>query len=662
MAKKKQTQEKPQEQEKEKASNPEPLKFKETETPLDSELKNKRDIEEYLQMVLAKISDGRQYYEDVFHDSWEELASLYEGIRQRTEEMQDWQNNLAPNNGFGLIRQQLALYMNTLYPKRDNYGMKPRKYVEDKKKVKMSVDLHKEIMDIQSKMMHEYRNFTWLVLDSLIFSSGKCDIGWHIDYKDDRYYLETKTGKKEKVNFQKISRPYIKVPNPFDIIVDPDCDAIEDDINGAEWGAIRDSITVGELKESPRYNVGSEVKRFLVDNPKLKNWDRLERWDFRTRTERALVITGINDSAIPSNCGGGYLVSKHYTPYKDNKLHILSMVAYSKQRSVEGLSTMMMIRDSLKYITKIVNSNADAMDLALLGLWMLKSDSDIPFDRAKIFPSKVFKVNSFDELKKMDVTGVHPSAYQEIEVHEKMMQGVTGNLDAVNVQPETKTATEAKIEASRNSVKTKEDVKFNKEEFYVEYLRQRLDMNQQFLTKEDAIAMVGERRMKELGIEPDGVDWNIDLDIELTGELADIDRVNEADKINNFVALVQMVTQLPDAFDKVTMLKEMMNMFGYPEKWIMEQKPQETPKQLPAGAEEQTQPNPADPAVKEQVVSGIEQEVQQMAQQAGQSPEQLIQGIATQLQAKPEQIFEQAVQAGGLGKFLQTISGGQQNG
>lgn len=658
MAKKKQTQEQPQEKEQEKASKSEELKFTETETPLDSELENKKDIEEYLQMVLAKINDGRRYYEDVFHDSWEELASLYEGIRQRTEEMQDWQNNLAPNNGFGLIRQQLALYMNTLYPKRDNYTMKPRKYVEDKAKAKKTVEFHKEVMDIQSKQMHEYRNFTWLVLDSLIFSSGKCDIGWHIDYRDKRYYLNTKTGKKEELKIERISRPYIRILNPFDVIIDPDCDAIEDDINGAEYGAIRDSITVRDLKESPRYNVKSEVTRFLRDNPKLKNWDRLERWEFRTRTERAMVITGINDTAIPSDAGGGYLVSKHYTPYKDNKLHILSMVAYSKQRSVEALSTMMMVRDSLKYITKIVNSNADAMDLALLGLWMLKSDSDIPFDRAKIFPSKVFKVNSFDELKKMDVTAVHPDAYREIELHEKMMRGVTGNLDAVNVRPETKTATEAKIEASRNSVKTKEDVKFNKEEFYVEYLRQRIDLNQQFLTKDDAIALVGERRMKELEIEPDDVDWNVDLDIELTGELADIDRVNEADKINNFVAIVQAVASLPDAFDKVEMLKELMNMFGYPEKWIQEQKPQEQ-KQLPAGKEQPQQPTPEDVQAKEQVVSGIEQEVEQMARDAGKSPEDLINGIATQLQAKPEQILEQAVQAGGLGKFLQTINGGQ---
>ena len=590
------------------------------------------DIASYKTQILNEIAEGYNFYDEYFHGKWDYYYNLYRGIRKKSDEMADWRSNLSPNPAFGLIQQQLALIMSGIYPSGDFFALRPKSKDEAGVSDKTAEAL-KQVMQKQSNDMHLYKAIYWGVLDSLIYSAGIIKFEWKIDYIQ-KSYLDIKTGKSVDIDEQRLSRPTVRVVNPMDLVIDPEAETIHGDSRAARYIAEKVEVSIGDLKDNPAYNIDSEVNQLLMWAKEcgFKDTDRVSGWEYNTPTEVAIFLGGKFEGKDSQ-----FMVKRHKTIYKSNELPYYSLIAYPDQRSPFGLSTMEMIKDSIEYINAIVNNNADNLELALMNVWKMKTSSDIPYTKMNMFPGKVIKMDTFDELEQFEFKGISKDGYNEINMHEGFIDQVTGKLDLISEGADT-TATQAKLDAARQSQKIKEYIRYNREECIVELLRAWVDMIQQFQTKEELIDYLGEAKAKEIELEDKNIDLDMEFDIELTGEATEIDRLNELDKFNMFMQLLDSLKVLPPEIDRLQVIKRLMSMNGIPEDWLVE---------VPQEAQEQPQGKPND----------IGTEIESLAAESGVSPEELIQGLADKLQQDPQKVIDGIANSGGVQAFIEQAQG-----
>jgi hypothetical protein len=292
-----------------------------------------------------------------------------------------------------------------------------------------------------------------------------------------------------------------------------------------------------------------------------------------------------------------------------------------------------------------MNSNADLTDLAVMPIWLLNSNTNIDYNKLELYPNKVFKVDNNDKLANLPMPGPRTEGYKEISEHERYIHGISGNLEQVEGAD---TATEAKLSAIRAQGKTKEYVKFNREEFLIPFLTAWLNLNQQFLTKEDAIKLLGEKRANDLHLEDSDVDLNVDFEVELTGEASDIDRVLELDKITQFNNAMIAISQLPPEINKEVVIKKLVSLFGYePNEWI--NKVPNVPQQPAVPGQEESG---MDKAEVEKRVIKVKGEVEQVANEQGVAPEQYLTDMANKMQIDIKTLMALMVKEGGLQEFI----------
>jgi hypothetical protein len=382
------------------------------------------------------------------------------------------------------------------------------------------------------------------------------------------------------------------------------------------------------------------MKSFISEQKKGKA-DVLECWEYHTKDSIMLIVAG------------KFMVKKHWTPFKENKLPYYIVTSFPETRTPYGLALVEMIYDSLEYINTVMNANADNMDLALQRMWLIKSYSDIPFNKLESGPGKVYKVSAFDDMTPVPTVPLNPESYREIGTHTQFANDVAGNPDTPQA---ASTATEAKLSALNFSSKIRESIKYNREEFLIPFLRSWINLNQQFLTKEDAVSLLGSKKAKELAIETKNVDWNVDLDVELTGEASDVDRLLELDKFSQFVNLIVAASKMPTGLSQSLVYKQILTLFNYPNEWLNQQTDQikDTQEQQ---AQQPTEGQPAQPTngPTQADAQAIKSEIEAAAKSAGVPPQQFLANMAEKMQVDVASLLKSIMAAGSFDKFAESI-------
>lgn len=571
------------------------------------------DIEKLRLEVKRRIDEAVAYFENNFHTRWDEMANLYRGLRARAAQMLEWQNNFVSSKPFGVSQQVYAACMQGLYPKEKLFSLTPREQTEN---AKIAASGWKQVMLVQSKKMHLRRNMGWTVTDGIICDYGISKYGWKFETKVKKY-LDWKTGKVEAVEEpQKISTPFIKSISPFDFLSDLDAMSWEEQ----EWTAERIAVSMDEIESDPTYNMNDEIAAVKIWL-KTKSQDEpvgrlLYGWEYHT-CDTVLVILDECDK----------IVKKHYTLLKSNEIPYIPFCLFPEQRTPGGMGLLNNIKGSLQYIDKLMNANADNMDLALRAPWTLKSNSNISFTKLDISLDKIFKVDANDELQRMQIPGPDLGAYREIQLHEKFIDGVSGG----NQPYESDTATESKLNALQGTAKVRETIEYNQDEMLVPMLRAWLNMNQQFMEAKEVTATVGPTKAKQMKLESQGIDYNVDVEIELTGEASEVERLIEVDNLTQFTNLAQAIASLPPDIQP-GLLSELVNLFGYKDKIKL------------GGANV----NEGD----KQKLLAIKAEAEAMAKEQGVKPEDIMNGLATKMQMTPEQLMKAVIGAGSIKAFV----------
>ena len=344
---------------------------------------------------------------------------------------------------------------------------------------------------------------------------------------------------------------------------------------------------------------------------------------------------------------GGIVIRKHHTIYKHNKLPFFALVKFPNQRTLLGLSTCEMVADSINYHDQLINNYADNLALNIHQSWVLKTSSTMEQKDFRMFPGKVFQVRNLDELTRTPLQApITP--YNEIASIGATINQVLGNMDQVDEQS-NKTATEVRVSAARANIKQQSYVTYNREEAVKPLLAMWFDLNQQFLTKEKVINLLGSKEAKGLKVENDKVDLGVSAKVIITGEAGLVDKTQQLENLSTFLQLMGAITQMPPEIDKGKIISFALANIDLPqdiykEEEVVEEVPQEVPQeQVPQQNNEEA----------------IMQEVTQAAAKYNMQPPQLIQSIAQKMNITTNQVIDGIEASGSLEAFLANAQGVQ---
>jgi hypothetical protein len=577
--------------------------------------------------IMGQIEEAKTWYEKQYHITWDEMNNLYRGIRERGKNQLEWQHNYSSGKPFGIVQQVYTHIMQGLYPKEKLWSITPRE--NDNENNQLAAKAWKEIMLVQSKGMHLRRNMGWSVLDAIIFDCGIMEYGWKFQTITKKY-LDWKTGKVEVVgDVERISMPYFESVAPFDMIGDLDAQSWETQ----GWVGRRIAVSWGEIESDRAYNRKDEKARLQLefkDKDKLTPGKVFEGWKY---TKKDLVVIILD---------GGYIIKKHTTLLKSNEINYLPIILFPEQRTPIGIGLLSNIKDSLQYFEKVMNSNADNLDLAIQRLWVLKSNSDIPFNKLKVSLGKVWKVGPNDDLQALQMPGINADSYKEMQLHDSIVNTIAGNNEPFAGE----TATQDKLNAIQTTQKANESVMYNQEEFLIPGLTAWLNMNQQFMTVEECAKVVGKVRAGALRLEDKAVDLNIALDVELSGEASEYERLLEVDNMSQFTNLAVAIAQLPPQLQG-PMYEILADLFGYKDK-LTASAAQTAPV---AGATGNQGAGPDN--ITPEMISAIKAEAEAFAKAAGVTVDQYMNDLAAKMQLQPQDLIIAIVKAGSIQKLLQ---------
>ena len=617
-------------------------------------------LEEIKEALKEDIDAAVTHVQEQYVQNWDYLNNLYHNIRETDEYTEDWQANLGLSGAFGPVNQEIPSIMGGIFPKPDFYSLTP---VDDdgSDKYAIAAEAHRSIMTKQAEQMHLYKNLYWTVMDALIFSAGWVKLEWKFDRKK-RKYLDSRSGKLVQVTKEEIiAHPIITNISPYDVFVDPEATGVED----ARYVVHKVQKTLGEIMSSKFWNMTDEKNQLKADviNGGNKRWKncKVDLYLYYTPTEIMAVTTDYK-----------FVVKKHTTPYKHNRIPLFNLVKFPEQRSPYGISTVEAIADMVEYTNILVNSNADNIRIALNKLFTLKSSSDIDGETLKVAPGRIFKIRQNDELKEMPITPVSPMVYREIGQMEQFKNQAIGNMDMID-SSQVKTAREAEIVASRASAKVKEFIVYNREEFLKPLIKTWIDLNQQYLTKQDDIVKVlGKTTIKKLELEGKEIDLNVDVMVQVSGDSGMAERGQVLEEVGQFIQLMATAAQLPPEVDRRKYLETLVGLMPNIPKDILlpaNRQPKEEPMQpaappMPGGPEGAPPPQAGPPPAPGQGASprdAIAQEIITLAQQTNMTPAQLVTALAQKLGMDPQAMIQAIEQAGSLNAFLAQTQGGAQS-
>lgn len=574
------------------------------------------DLDKLRKEIQGKIDESKAYFEKNMHIGWDKANNLYRCIRARGQFQLEWQNNFASGKPFATVQQLYANLMSGLYPKDKLWSLRPAEVSQPNTNV---ADLWKKVMLIQAQDMHLRRNLGWSVLDAIICDYGILEYGW-LFKKRVKKYLDYKSGKVTPVEDpERISRPYFESVSPFDFLSDLDAMSWETQ----EWAARRVRVTLGEMESDPTYNMNAEIERLKRNNKDATEYTAFDGWKYWTANTIIIILDG------------GHIIKKHWTLLKSNVIPCLPVTLFTEQRTPAGIGLLGVLRGSLEYIDKIMNSNADNMDLALQRIWTLKSSSDIPFSRLNIFPGKIFKVDSHDELAPVNMPGINLDSYKEMQIHEQFIKDISGNMEMYTGD----TATQDKINAVQTTVKEREVIESNQEELLKPMLRAWIDMNQQFMDKKEVALVVGKQEASKYKVEDKGTDLNVALIVDVTGESSEVEKLIGIDNITRFTNLVSSIVQVPPNLQG-PIFAELVELFGYKDKFKLET------------------PNAQAKPISPDAISKIKQEAARLASAKGLTPEQYMGRLAEQYGMPGPKLMEKILNAGSIEEFLKAPQGG----
>lgn len=592
------------------------------------------DLTKAKKMLKRWVEESDSYKQEKLLGDWEYYQGLYEFYKDEAPDLDEWRSRLFLGLAFGMINQDASGSLSGLITPNDFYSIYPYKQNKSSalekatgkgKDLVMTAAALEAVMKIQENEARFYSVTFESILSSCIKSVGITKIDW-VQKEEKKEYLDVEQGKIipiEKV--YKVKTPRFQSILPEDFIIDPCAKGMHDAQYAGNW---YDEKT-DNIKDNPYYNMTAEINAFLSSYK-----------DKGVEVPEVVRIAEVwTKSKVYCMTGTGHVIKCHVTPYKHNEIPYAICVKHPIQGKWHGLSTMAAFADIQEMYNAIVNDHIDSFRLSMFRSFLVGAgfESKTPI---RLAPGEMYTVKNVEQLKEFGTTPPPAESYRFYGQMESFTNQILGNLNQVDAE-NVSTATEAKLVYARASSQYRDFINYNRENYIRRLVKLWIELNQQFLTKDDFAGIVPESTLEKVMFEPDKVDLGASFGFYVTGEKNLEDRQTQLEKIGILTDSLLKVQGLPPEIDRRKFVERIIKTMDMGDELMINEQELEQPKEQGQG-----------------IAAGdtLSKDLAALAQSQGMSPEQLLSKLAEKVGSNPQTILKDMSQAGGVNQYLQKVA------
>ena len=544
---------------------------------------------------------------------WGYYDNLYRSIRVSTSKAEKWRSNVFIPLTFISISEIHPNLINGLIGQGDYYQILPTDPDDESKKKSANAFEH------LIKVVNETGNFIPAINQALNYAE-RYGIGWIKcvwKYEEcTKEYFDIKEGKINKVEDTDVEwdQPYYTAPNPRNVFFN--CGAKADELEYIVELENKNIREIEKMKDSKVY-ISGEIDKFLNDKDKEKDED--------IPTQKFTLATIYSKNNVYTVLEGRYIIRNHISPYKNRRGIPFFPLTYWPEDTLVGRGICELMSDINDHVNDIANMKADNLILSINKILVAQEDAFLPDESIRFQPGSISMLNDIDKIKTFEFGNVNPQAFTEMEQFQGIANRIAGSVAGVTSPDEVavmnnKTATAAKLLVASMANKMSTIISANMQACIKPMMKWVIDMLQQYMSKDQALKLIGERRMKQLQLEEKNIDLEAKYDYIITGQDG---LKSKEDELNTYIGLIELLGMM-GAMDKLNViptLKRITQKFDIPKEIINTEEEEEIkPEEEKAPAQTQgVDVNTLSPQAK--------QELEVLAQQLGVPVEQIIEMV-----------------------------------
>lgn len=447
-----------------------------------------------LDLVKSRYEDAANYWRPIY-EKFEDLEDMYWGkVAYDNPDDQVWKSKATDNIAFEAVERMVS-HLLSGDPKgrfvpvepRDDYGAMVNNALFNYQWNYPGLNMTQKIRD--------------LGIQSGVFGIGFGILEWKYE---ERTRTKIEYGELEQTETEETyvhcDQPWFRPLYVYDCYPDPSATSIDD----MQWFIYDEYVTLNELKErnkgkfKPYQNLG-KLEEKLKEQDATQNEHRTNLDSYRgadtnsMKKGRTLVRTMVSRAKRYTYCPDvGVLIQDGDNPYWHGDLPVHMLVDYGYPNQLFGRGEIDPIRTMQKALTNVLNQRLDNVKLILNSGFKAKANAKY-MSTWKMRPGWIALVDEMDELQPFSVPDVTSRTFLETTNYFKDSTYRTLGYTDFLTRNETegdKTATEIRASVGEQNARMRDKEK-NIDAFMQRLANQWLLLNQQFMTNEKIIRIVG---------------------------------------------------------------------------------------------------------------------------------------------------------------------------
>ena len=525
--------------------------------------KNKAKSNETLAKDIVNKFNHSLTWRNPFKEKWDRFYNMYRSHLNDTA--YPWQSNIWVPYSFSTV-ETLAPRMLANRPQID---VMPREAADEQ-----YADIQSKLIDFEWEAMNADDIMEGAVKSQLMYGTAIVKVYWKTDKAQvvkkeqvDETFPELGTVE-EEVEETIFDGPEIELVDLYDFFWDPR--AI--DMESARWVAHRTYQTFDHLEQLQKEGVYKNVA--LLKDATLVSGDdeKASRRgtlgiampdELASKNEGKNVIELIEyweDEKVITVANRGIVIRDEANPYRHGKKPFVRIVDQSVPHEFLGIGELEPI-ETLQYeLNDRRNQRMDNITLVLNRMWKVKNGANVDEDELVSDAGGVVHTDNMDGIEALQMPDVTSSSYNEETLIKGDIQQTTGVSDFTRgVGSESlgnDTATGISLIQEAGNARFKLKIR-NLEAGIEEIGRMMVSLNEQFLTEEKSIRVLGDEGIEWTTIKPDDMRGNFDVMVQSGSTLPS----NEAVERKQTMEMFQIFAGDPEV-DQRELKRMVLDTFG----------------------------------------------------------------------------------------------------
>ena len=596
--------------------------------------KAKFDLVEVESIARRQYTEAKNYFDTNTKKVMEYQWNLYNGVRKKTPNAAGWRtNNFVPIT-FAAIQTEMARFLTGMIGPdgTDFYRLNPKMYNSAP-----SAQAISEVMNIHMQKGGFYQAMYAASLNAHIFGVGMIEQVWNSGSREFSY-LKTSNGEVSEVDVtEQFDSPEWNAPSTMDVWWDPNAGPEKKKLT---YVVKREFIRTSEFKaQIDKWNIQENYDYVLANNLSKSN-----ELDSDPVIEMITVYTKTSITTLVYNKAVRYIKN----PFANQQIPFYFIVRYPDFYRFGGKGIAGILSDLQEAQNDIYNLTLDNVKLSVNKVFLKRRDAYVAPQSLNIEPGKVISLEDVNQdLKMMDMGGVHMDAFNMLEKINGFVNQTTGSLDYINaptgIGSQNKTAAGARIIVQEANRRFAMAIQYNKETFLQPMLTDLLSLYKQYIDRSLVGDLFEEGKLESLGVTTEQIQWDDEYNFQITGNNSLLDKQAV---LENLQTALPMISQLGYEINTQAVIDQILDTLDLPKDLVLgvmqapgappaqganQQPPMGTGELSPSqpGAQAPPPESPGNPgAAGAQIDPQLANQITQIAQILGTQPEIIMQDLS----------------------------------